>query len=125
MSGSEDVARHQTIQAQLVYLSRSQQLSSLLEISIARADDVEAGTHEIVGGAVRLHVEKAGPHVGVTAVARDVDAHLNRSGHLHVAGKRPRIERQHVVTFSKRPVVVQADAYWFTTGLSGSETKLL
>src|SRR4029077_16226689 len=76
--------------------------------AIAGAQDIEARTHQVVGGAVGRHIEKAHPEVGVRRVAGKMDFRGDRAGHFEVLSERGGIEKERARSAEQGAVIVGA-----------------
>src|ERR1051325_1400899 len=67
-----------------------------LFVAVAGTEDVEAGAHQIEGGAVGRHVEKPYPKVEVAAIRRKINLRADRPSDLQVVRKRLTVKDQSV-----------------------------
>lgn len=104
----KDIAGEHAIKIEEINLAGSEKLWLERAVSVAGAEDVETGTHQIKGGAVGRDVEQANPKIEVGDVGGDEDFCANRACDFHVSLERHRVEGENIVAASEGTIVMRA-----------------
>ena len=103
----ENVAGDQVIQAEFVNPPRLHKFPPTCWITVAGANDIQAGAHEVVCRAIRRYVQQSCPEIKIRAVARNKDALENWPGHLCVVVENLRVECEYVFTSRELALIVR------------------
>ena len=105
---AKNVAGEHAIETEEIDFTRSEKLGLERRVAVAGAEDVEAGTHEIEGGAVGRDVEQADPKIEVGDVGGDEHFRTDWSGDFGVGLERHRVEDENIVAACERAIVMRA-----------------